>query len=72
MLSEFAWYKYSLCEYLYGFMREAQQTPSGTEPRAALAAKHIQACYVPLGVLLIVLLIIDTIFSPKKSEVFSI
>jgi hypothetical protein len=29
MLSEFAWYKYSLCEYLYGFMREAQQTPGG-------------------------------------------
>jgi hypothetical protein len=37
MLWEFVRYKYSFHEYLYGFMREAQQTPS------IIAVKHSSA-----------------------------
>jgi hypothetical protein len=32
MLWEFVRYKYSFHEYLYGFMREAQQTPGSRLP----------------------------------------
>jgi hypothetical protein len=38
LLSEFVRYKYSFHEYLYRFMREAQQTPS--KPWASLPVIH--------------------------------